>query len=194
MKELNWEDIYGYWHHSLKDLEVPTDEMAPFQDIYVDHLPYYLSSIGFDWRPKKEVQELAASLPKDYPYLLLWETKKGTLHTVQELYQNRGNVEKQSAIWIMASIWDKEKDLPDSWRGNTYQLLENLFIMIRQTFPEISVWHHAARSALPISIGRYYPACDFIHPQTYQHLIYLCALETSVILANWQLVRFVPEQ
>jgi len=94
----------------------------------------------------------------------------------------------------MASIWDKEKHLPDLWRGNTFQLLENLFILIRQTFPEISVWHHAARDALPISMGTYYPACEFIKPQTYRHLIYLSAVEASVILANWQLVRFVPKQ
>jgi len=76
MKELRWEDIYRYWQDSLEDLGTPTDELAPFQDIYVDRLPYYLSSVGLDWWPKKEVPELAASLLKDSPYLPCWETKK----------------------------------------------------------------------------------------------------------------------
>jgi hypothetical protein len=196
MKELRWEDVYRDWHNSLEDLGTPTDKLASFQDIPADRLPYYyaVNGVGFDWWPKKQVNELAASLLKDSHYLPSWETKKGTLHTAQELYKNIDSVEKQSAIWIMASIWDKEKYLPDDWRGNIFELLGNLFFLIRQAFPEVSLWHHASRDALPISIGTYYPAREFIHPQTYRHLIYLSAVETSVILANWQLVRFVPKQ
>ena len=182
-------------------METPTTELAPFQDIYVEYLPYLRSiSIGFDcmvaldWWPKKVVQERAASLLESNYVYVYWETKKGTLHTVQELYKNRDSLERQSAIWIMASIWDKEKRFPDDWKGGTFQLLEDLFILIRQTFPEISAWYHACRDALPISIGTYYPACDFIHPKTYRHLVYLSAIETSIILSNWQLVRFIPKQ
>jgi hypothetical protein len=191
VEEIRWEDIYSNYQDFLGYLGTSTDELATFQDIHVGRIPVLTD--GLDWLTKKEVQSLATSF-LNYPCLPFWETntKKGTLHTVQELYKNIGSVEKQSAIWIMASIWDKKKDLRDDWRVDTYRLLSHLFGVILHTFPDISVWYHSCREALPISIGIYYPSLEFIHPQTHQHFIYLSAVETSIILANWQLVRFVP--
>ena len=92
----------------------------------------------------------------------------------------------------MASIDVKKKDLPEGWRGNNRHLMQEMFREIREAFPDIQPWYHATRDALPVTIGGYFPACEFICPRKEHELIYLFALEASLSLANWQLIRYVP--
>jgi len=103
-------------------------------------------------------------------------------------------VEKQTAVLILASLDVKMKDVPEEWRGNNYRLMEGITRTITQAFPEIPLWHHTSRDALPVTIGRYFPACDFIRPKNEEEMLYHFAVEASLSLGNWQLVRYVPAE
>ena len=187
-RQRNWQDIYHDWLYRLEDFYMPVDDIAPFEIVQVQSRePFF----GVDWWPKSEYQGRLENLKRGHtPY---WEIKRGTLHTANLLFESKNNPERQSAVLIMASIDGKMKDMPLRWGDNTYTLMEQIFVTIRQAFPGIQLWHHASRSALPITVERY-PVCEFIYPQTYAHLIYVFALETSLSLGNWRLIKYISTQ
>lgn len=91
------------------------------------------------------------------------DTKKGTFYTAEMLFANRGNAERQVAVLILASLDVKMKEMSEKWRSNTYRLMEDMRRTIMQEFPDIILWHHASRDALPVTVRYYFPACNFIH-------------------------------
>lgn len=186
---MDWQHIYSIWLNDLRELDSRTDDLAPFEivQLNVRELPAKV-----DWWPKPERAERLDNLRKGHG--LYWETKKGTLHTAELLFANRGSIERQAAVLILASLDVKRKDLPEGWRGNNNRLMQEMFRAIREAFPEIQLWYHATRDALPVTIGSYFPACDFICTRKERELIYLFALEASLSLANWQLIRYVSAE
>ncbi len=186
---MDWQHIYYSWLDYMRHLDSKVDDLAPFDLVQLNTgvLP-----LEFDWWPKSERSRYLDDLKRGSG--IYWETKKGTLHTAGLLFANRGSVEKQAAILMLASLDVKMKDLPEEWRGNNYRLMEIIRHTIMQAFPDIILWHHASRDALPVTIGRYYPACDFIRPKNEKELLYHFAVEASLSLGNWQLVRYVPAE
>lgn len=181
---MNWHDIHNSWLDGLERLGSPVDDIAPFEIVPVER------DDGIDWWPKHERSKRLDYLKKGR-HLDYWETKKGILHTAELLFQNRGNIERQAAILIMASLEVKLKESPENWEGNTFRIIKEIWVTMRQAFPTIEHWHHASREVLPITIGGDSPPFDFIHPKRDFEIIYLFALEASLSLANWQLIRYV---
>jgi len=184
---MDWQHIYSTWLYNIRQLDSDVDDLAPFEMVQLNVKEL---RVEVDWWPKSEHSERLDNLKRGAG--LYWETKKGTLYTAKLLFANRGSSERLAAILIMASLDVKEKDPPDDWRGHNYRLMEEMSLTIRQAFPEIQRWPHSTRDALPVTIGRYFPACDFIHPSKDHEFIYLFALEASLSLGNWQLIRYVP--
>lgn len=103
----------------------------------------------------------------------------------------KGDLQKQHAILILASLWDKERDLPEQSRGNGFRLIEKSERIIRARFPEISRWHHASIEALPINITKYVYSGKMLVPEDYRDLMYIAAVEFALTVANWQLIEYL---
>jgi hypothetical protein len=103
-------------------------------------------------------------------------------------YEN--DIEKQHAVYILASLWSKEKNLPEAWRGNICRLLDEMMGTVITQHREVYDWHPACRELLPINLLDY-PGYKTFVPEDAYDIIYLVALETALNYANWQVVEFV---
>jgi len=193
-KKMDWQHIYEYWLDSMHSLmgngfgfDLRADDLAPFELVPIDHTP--LDTL--DWWPKFVSAGFVEDMKAGKAWG--WGNKKGTLHTVELLFKNRENPERLAAVWIMAAIDAKMKDLPECWKGNNARLMRAMMLTVSRTFPDIEPWYHASREALPISITHYSPD-DFINPKNEEGILYVFAVEASLCLANWQLIELVPEQ
>lgn len=121
-----------------------------FLRLGLDARQAYRPNYSVDWWPKNQIGERRN--PRSRPgYITTWETRAGTLHTASLLREAEGDTERQHAILIMASLWDKDKDLPHEWRGRCYRMLQDVEEAVRGRHP-VERWHHASRSALPLSV------------------------------------------
>jgi hypothetical protein len=186
---MDWQNVYIGWLDYMNHLDSRVDDLAPFELV---HLNARVLPLEVDWWPKSERSRYLSDLKNGSG--IYWDTKKGTLYTAELLFANRGSAERQAAILIMASIDEKSKNLPDEWSGTCAHLMSEMFRVIREAFPDIILWHHASRDAMPVTVGRYFPACNFIQPKNEKELLYHFALEASLSLGNWQLIRYVPSQ
>jgi hypothetical protein len=184
---VDWQHIYATWLDYMRELGSQAEDLAPF-DLVQLNLSELVAEV--DWWPRAERLERLDDLKRGCG--LYWETKRGTVYTAELLFTNRGSAERQAAILILASLDVKVKDVPDEWKGSNYRLMRGMTHTITEAFPDIPLWHHASRDALPITIGRYSPACNFIHPENENEMLYHFAVEASLSLGNWQLVRYVP--
>lgn len=90
-----WQEIYTYWRMQLEMLNTSIEKQANFQIIPVDE-KLLRHSGDYDWWPKQEVQrriELVKSRQ-----VLGWGIYKGTVHTVQQLFQYRENAPE---VWSL---------------------------------------------------------------------------------------------
>jgi hypothetical protein len=193
-ENMDWQHIYDHWieyMHSLTgcylNCDSRADDLAPFELVPLERMVHDT----FDWWPKFPRADFVDGIKSGRAYG--FGNMKGTLHTVELLFQNRENPERLAAVWILAAIDAKEKDLPEDWRGSNSRLMGEMMLTIHRTFPDIELWYHASREALPISITRYSPN-DFIHPKNEEEMLYVFAVEASLCLSNWQLIKYVPEQ
>jgi hypothetical protein len=119
-----------------------------------------------------------------------WNTPKGTLHTAELLRACNADPEAEAAVFIAASSWDKEKDLPESWRGACFRLLQQIqFITLyAEDSPfkryGLALWHHAMRSALPINIVSDGLA-ECLRPRTYSDIVKVALIEAVLSTATW---------
>lgn len=93
----------------------------------------------------------------------------------------QGDPERQHAIYILASLWDKDRDLPVEWRGDVYRLIAKVDNCIRERFPDLSRWHHASKDALPLSLVRRCPGDEMLVPSGLEDLIYITAVEAVLV-------------
>ncbi len=189
-KDFEWSDLYLHWNTLF--LNKGWKEKVSFTPILVTSPPGGLR-IGTeicDWWPTNEISERQTSLEKDGTFGVNWESKKGTIHTAQLLYQCQDDPETQASILIAASAWDKLKPLPKAWRGDIFQLATDILNLItfdasspfcKREFPR---WHHAMREALPVNIATEEFA-RFSTPKKYQDLVYLAFLEATLSTSLW---------
>ncbi|WP_440272998.1 hypothetical protein [Ferdinandcohnia sp. SAFN-114] len=76
-----------------------------------------------DWWDNEEIDLRKALIDKHGTQgLYYWEkTKAGTRTTAELLWNHRDDPEGMALTWIAASMWDKSKDLPEHWRGESYR-------------------------------------------------------------------------
>lgn len=191
MKHETWDDIYDSWRFLLQQLGFDTYDLFNFKTIEAYKLTLPLQQYECDWWPKDSIKDRAQSVSKDGQSLYLWETKKGTLHTAEMLLNADGDIKKQTGIWIMASLWDKDNILPNSWRGEICTMMHQKQQIIQSAYPDLHTWHHLSKDALPFSIVSKYREHLFT-AKTFEDLLYLTAVETAVIHGNWQMVKYQP--
>jgi len=174
---------------------LPTPEVR-FVDVPV-RSPHDSTRIGdevIDWWPTQTMQERRMWLTQLAAYGAQWVTKKGTLHTAELLFQSRHNPEAVAAVLIGASLWDKEKELREEWRGRIARLIHSVQAVIHEQFStlELPFWHHASRTALPCTIiqGEFARA---LQPVNFEDLIHIAIIESRLALSLWTLVRVFHE-
>ena len=185
---MDWKDIYYTWRKYMEDLYSQVDDLAPFESVQlnVNFLPTEV-----DWWPKSERSRYLDDLKRGSR--MYWETRKGILHTAELLFAKRGSAEWQAAVLILASIDVKMKDMTEGWAGKNRDLMLGMMGSIRSVFPDIAHWHRSSPNALPVTIGRYSPARDFIIPKNEDEILYHFAIEESLSLGNWQLIRYLSK-
>jgi hypothetical protein len=117
----------------------------------------------------------------------------GTQHTVFQLWEAQGNLEQQHAVYILASLWDKDHKLPERWRGKPAKLVFSALVAIHQQFPQIERWHPSSREALPVDLVADAYSTRMLVPRDGYDLMYTTALEAIMATATWQLIHYVPE-
>ena len=188
-KKLEWSHLYWSWKYACEALDSDLMNGVEFMQIERPGLPENL--VELDWWPKNQIGERRD--PRSTPgYIITWETKAGTLRTARLLWDAKDDLEKQHAVFILASLWDKEKDLPERWRGDIYRLVKDVQDVILEKHP-VPRWHHASRDALPLGVVRDYHAGRTIVPEDESGLMYVAALEAVLSYANWQLIEYVKE-
>jgi hypothetical protein len=191
--QYTWDDLYKQWTDKSRQLDSLALQEAQFLQVQVLYPPDNAHSYPVDWWPKPEIQTRIAfySRPR---YTDEYHTKAGTFHTAYLLHQAKNDIEQQQAIYILASLRDKEKELPHQWHGEPYRVLREVWKSVWDHFPDFNHWHHASKQALPIELfNTYWRAAEMFVPHDAADLMYIAALEASLSVANWQLIEFVEE-
>lgn len=174
--DLLWSNIYSHWKRVSETINSAARTAPQFLQVEAPHrVSDYDRLPSLDWWQKSEERRGGC--------------KQGTLHTAILLWLEKDCLERQHAVFIMASLWDKLKAAPDNWRGAAYQVLEDVWDAMHIQFPDIDSWHSASREALPFSMMHY--TGDMLVPKTPRELIYITAVEAALVAANWQLVEYV---
>jgi len=189
MNHESWKDIYGFWGFIFQEHWLPQSGLFLFENLRVDLLPGLNHDQAYDWWPKEEINSRKSSLMRETLSPQQWETKKGTLHTVQQLFSSVGNIEQQTAIWIMASLYDKKHSPSTSWGEESKKIIYEMFNSIKEEFPKVERWSNVTREVLPFSlIGEgLYKNVNFSNPE---QLLYLLVAEAALINGNWRLIAF----
>lgn len=187
-----WADLWASWDGGCAIGALPLEGGVTFTEILV-RSPRSVLRLGervIDWWPTAKVTQRRAALAQGGVLGVSWDTPKGTLPTAELLHACDGKPEAQAAVLIAASVWDKEHNLPETWRGDTYRLLQQIQLVIFYAadglFQQhgLSVWHHAMRNALPINIM----GCDFaecVRPRGYGDLVSIALLDATLATSAW---------
>src|SRR5437773_64792 len=117
--EFGWTDIRSAWTVACMTTGIQLDKGIELTDILLTS-PEDGRKIGtgiVDWWPAAELVARRAQLAKHGIMGANWSMRKGTVHTAELLLMSKGNSEAQAAVFIAASVWDKQKSLPEAWRG-----------------------------------------------------------------------------
>ncbi len=189
-KDFHWSDIYLHW--CIHSMDMRWERKISFTPMLINS-PKNGLQIGtdiLDWWPTDRIAQRCDALEKHGRFGATWGTNKGTLHTVQLLYEQRSDEEVQAAILIAASMWDKLKSIPEAWHGDTFRLINGLLRLVvsDEGSPfytlELPRWHHAMREALPVNIVTEEFA-EFCKPQRYEDLVYIARLESTLGISTW---------
>lgn len=188
-KELTWEDIHLTWTVVCERFDSDITDGANFLEVGHEAHPADGLIYSVDWWPQREVEDrLRPRRPADYSGG--WDTNAGKRHTAWLLREAGGHPERQAAVFILASLLNKRKDLPVSWRGDAYKLIREVEAVVYRQFP-VDRWHHATRKALPVSLTGFTNSERMFYPSDVTDLIFITALEAVITHANWQLIEYV---
>lgn len=192
---VTWQELFHSWDPARLTGGIPMPSEVAFTDIRM-RPPLDTLRIGegiIDWWPTALVATRRAALARDGISGVWWNSPKGTLHTAELLHACDGAPEAQAAVLIAASLWDKRHNLPETWRGDIFRLLEQMqrVIVYAPDGPfkqhDLSVWHHAMRDALPInSMGSDVAGC--VRPRDYRDLVSIALLDAALATTAWTLV------
>ena len=189
-KKYTWSDLYRDWKYYCNyafnsGITGRTKTIkAESQWFY----PYGLYKNHFDWWPKCELRKRGKDKAKQN--IICYCTRPGLLSTAYLLSEYKNNIEKQHAIYILASLWSMKKNLPEKWRGKTYSMLNDMTSLVIYKHNDIYSWHSGCKETLPINILDY-PGYDIFTPKNEFEIMYLVSLETALVYANWQTVEYV---
>ncbi|MGD8189063.1 hypothetical protein ACQCN2_03580 [Brevibacillus ginsengisoli] len=119
----------------------------------------------------------------------------GLLNT-GKLLMSYPDEESQILIWIYASIFQMIKNFPEEWRGETYEFLISVDLMLRKELinRNIGSLSQNTKYTLPIQITTHIFTDGIIKPpKNVNGLIKIVVLESHVINSTWNLVNLFPE-
>lgn len=179
---MNWPDLHEIWKQRCE--ECGTDHSAGIEPLPLQRSTPYSHRGNVDWWPKSQLKERLNPPPRS-----VWSSSMaGTIHTAELIWSSRGDVQRQQAILIAASLWDKKNGVPDHWRGSAFDLLRGTFYTLTAEL-KIDRWYHSCREALPWSLN----PVHLTTPHSVDDLLGIAAIEYAVIKANWQVVKFGVE-
>jgi len=93
--------------------------------------------------------------------------------------------------WIGAALFDKRNRVPDSWRGETYRLVDTMYrtVLSGLTNRGFREWHHASRDALPVSITDIWGLEEAIRASNVEQVLAVIAVDTVIARTTWTVVR-----
>lgn len=191
----SWDNLHNAWTVACLSMDIPLDKGVSFTEILVPS-PGDGRRIGVeivDWWPVAEVNYRRSALAQHGVLASDWNTRKGTIHTAELLFQSQSNPEAQAAILLAASAWDKQHSPPEAWHGGVVKLLDQvLYAVIRMpespfTQLEMAVWHNRMRGALPLNIVDWSFA-QSMKPRTYRDFAHMAVIEAALSTSLWTLV------
>jgi hypothetical protein len=188
--QVAWLDIYRSWK-SICENYLHSGIVGKTEILKVEtprYSPYGLCRDHFEWWPKKDLEQYREDECADG--IIPGRSRPELLSTAYSLAEYQNDIEKQHAVYILASLWSKEKNLPEAWRGDVYRLLEEMIHATISQHREVYDWHFACTELLPINLLGY-PGYRIIVPSDWHDIIYLVALESALNYANWQVIEFV---
>lgn len=189
MSKREWSDIFRNWGHAQADFGINLERTFDFTEVQPDKVPRFLADNGVDWWATHLMDQKLADMKADSKYVVRGDTPKGVLRTVELLEENGGDWERQSAVYLMAALWQKQASLPDNWRGETCSMLNDLYLIIRRHFPNLGGWHHSVRHTLPLSLTAPYHGGNFGFGTKRRELMHLFVFEAAAIKGTWTLVK-----
>lgn len=183
-KEIKWEDLVQQWEYYYSFNPILKEEMSA--EIIACKVQQQFGCVyGYDFIPKNQVAERRENIENFF--LFGTSTNKGTLQTINML-RSAKNDEERMAIWCAAFAKDMQiKGIRLNQNKNyLFWIGEICDRFLRERF---YIWHHAMKQLTPrIYYGYYF--CDGIKIESWQALIELIALNTKMVLQDYQLVLY----
>lgn len=187
-RESTWGTLYGMWQRDCESFHSPVTTDAGFIKVPFHSKTRWLIREKFDWWPKDSVAERRASIEQYGFRGIFWEIRSGISTTSAMLWHAQDDPELTAAVWLGASLWEKEKH-PFESRLDREAFQESLgTIFQRLRAADFGLWHHATRSALPFSTS-FFPFCAVVRGTSVSSLVTLAVVEASVLAAGWVPVR-----
>ncbi|WP_289142190.1 hypothetical protein [uncultured Brevibacillus sp.] len=194
----DWNDLFNAWKYSCQQMN---SSIVSYPNI----LEIKVASPGWDWQGNEHidwwpnellVKRRGAIEEQGIRGLYLWEkTRVGTRTTAELLWNLRDDPEGMFKVWVGASMWDKEKDLPEFWRGKIYRMVKILSDEVLEQLrgKNLFTWNHLSRGALPITVHDNWIINEALKPTNYEQLIGISSIESILTHANWTIVRLVVD-
>ena len=144
-------------------------------------------------RPNDSLDRRVAGVKRDgVQSICRWEkSRAGTRTTAELLWELRNDPKGMAMAWIGAALFDKRNRVPDSWRGETYRLVDTMYrtVLSGLTNRGFREWHHASRDALPVSITDIWGLEEAIRASNVEQVLAVIAVDTVIARTTWTVVR-----
>ncbi len=181
---LDWTQIHGSWEFECEQMACPllnTSDLFLEIGISCDERLRIADEV-IDWWPIDDIQSRQASLDRLGSRGVYWETKKGTLHTAQLLWEFRNDKTITSIIWLAAFLFNRLRVNPWKAPAALRQLDEVVTAEFRRL--GLSAWHKMSRDAIPISTNLRLDVAS-----EYHEYIRLAMVEAWLSCVSWKLIR-----
>ena len=171
---MTWQDVLQCWEFDCGQHVPPFQNAVAFEHI---HVSGPVAEEIVDWCPASELEKQKSEVLQSQ-YGWYRDTGKGTLHTVELLWEYRDNAEVTALILLGAFLFESTR----ANRGNGAAMLHLLTDVVRGEFRRVEIdwWHHLSTNALP--------ECSFVQVPTeyYGRYISMAVASSWLSLTKWK--------
>ena len=145
---VTYPNLLVQWKTYCEKLGVPTDEFFRFEELQWRNSNDWSVS-PFGWVPKNMDPDPYPLKPR-WGAIEPWE-RNGVRDTVRLLYRHKRSQEEQIAIWVSASLHDKQANHPDAWYPYG---ASDFSYRLSQSYQKMGglLWETNTKYTLPITI------------------------------------------
>ena len=172
---LTWQNVLQCWEFDCAQHVPPFPNAIAFEHI---HVPGPIAGEFVDWCPVNEFEKRKlAVLESQHGWYR--DTGKGTLHTIELLWEYRDNAAATALILLGAFLFERSRA---SRRDEQFGMLPVLVDLVSGQFQKVGIdwWHHLSTRALP--------ECHFVPVSTeyYGQYITQAVAASSRSLTAWK--------